>query len=149
MLSLSNEIAAILMEMLDEHGRAEIKRNEFAQQIGCVPSQINYVLSSRFTPEQGFVVESRRGGGGYIKITRVNYTDESMLMHIVNSIGSAIDEQTAKANIVNLHHSGLISTSQAQMMLAAVNENGYRMIDMGIRGSVRAAVLKQMLLACL
>ena len=86
-MSISNDIARMLLAMLDETGRAEIQRNELAEQLGCVPSQINYVISSRFTPENGYTVESRRGGGGYIKITRINYSaKEQMLMHIINCI---------------------------------------------------------------
>ena len=73
-MRLSDIIADEINRMLDESGdgSAEIKRNELASHIGCVPSQINYVISSRFVPEQGYIVESRRGGGGFIKITRVH-----------------------------------------------------------------------------
>ena len=60
-MSLSNDIARMLMEMLEQDGSTEIQRNELAQTLGCVPSQINYVISSRFTPEHGYIVESRRG----------------------------------------------------------------------------------------
>ena len=69
-MRLSDLIAAEINRMLDESedNSAEIQRNDFALRVGCVPSQINYVLSSRFIPEQGYIVESRRGGGGYIKI---------------------------------------------------------------------------------
>lgn len=70
-MNLSNNIAGIIMDMLERDGYTEIQRNELAQTLGCVPSQINYVISSRFTPEQGYIVESRRGGGGYIRISRV------------------------------------------------------------------------------
>ena len=63
-MSLSNRIAGLLMDMLESSGTTEIQRNELAQTLGCVPSQINYVIASRFTPEQGYIVESRRGGGG-------------------------------------------------------------------------------------
>ena len=65
-MSMSNEIAKLILDMLSDDGETEIQRNEMAQHLGCVPSQINYVISSRFTPEQGYIVESRRGGGGYI-----------------------------------------------------------------------------------
>ena len=83
-MRLSDLIAAEINKMLDEqNGIAEIQRNDFASQIGCVPSQINYVLSSRFIPEHGYIVESRRGGGGYIRITRVKLDKSSALMHIV------------------------------------------------------------------
>ena len=63
----------------NEDESVEIKRNELANTIGCVPSQINYVITSRFTPEQGYLVESQRGGGGYIRITRMSYNKESVL----------------------------------------------------------------------
>ena len=64
-MSLSSQITGMILEMLGNSGTIEIQRNELAQTIGCVPSQINYVIASRFTPEQGYIVESRRGGGGY------------------------------------------------------------------------------------
>ena len=93
-MSLSNQIARMLMEMLESDGTTEIQRNELAQTLGCVPSQINYVISSRFTPEQGYIVESRRGGGGYIKITKVKLDHPSLIMHTVNHIGDAVDYAT-------------------------------------------------------
>lgn len=146
-MNLSNEIARILTEMLEETGRAEIKRNEFAQQLGCVPSQINYVISSRFTPERGYTVESQRGGGGYIKITRINYnTKDQILMHIINSIGDSISEQSARAIVVNLNHSELLTADKARIILSALNENCYKAADSEIRPKIRAAILKQMLL---
>ena len=147
-MSISNEIARMLLAMLEETGRAEIQRNELAERLGCVPSQINYVISSRFTPENGYTVESRRGGGGYIKITRINYTaKEQMLMHIINSVGESIGEQSARAIIVNLNHGDFISADKARLILAAVNENCYKSVPTEFRGRIRAAVLKQMLLA--
>lgn len=86
-MNMSNEIANMILRMLENDGFTEIQRNELAQTIGCVPSQINYVISSRFTPEHGYIVESRRGGGGYVRISRVSYDKGSALMHVVNSIG--------------------------------------------------------------
>ena len=147
-MSISNEIAGMLLAMLEETGRAEIQRNELAERLGCVPSQINYVISSRFTPENGYTVESRRGGGGYIKITRINYTaKEQMLMHIINSVGDSIGEQSARAIIVNLNHNDFISADKARLILAATNENCYKAVPPEFRSRIRAAVLKQMLLA--
>ena len=77
-MNISNIIASMIQEMLENDGYTEIQRNELAQTLGCVPSQINYVISSRFTPEQGYIVESRRGGGGYIKITRASIDRNSI-----------------------------------------------------------------------
>lgn len=148
-MSISNDIARMLLAMLDETGRAEIQRNELAEQLGCVPSQINYVISSRFTPEQGFTVESRRGGGGYIKITRINYTaKEQMLMHIINSVGDSIGEHSAKSIVINLNHSEILSADKAKLILAALNDTCYKSVPTEYRGRIRAAVLKQMLLSC-
>ena len=147
-MSISNDIASILLAMLENEGRAEIQRNELAERIGCVPSQINYVISSRFTPENGYTVESRRGGGGYIKITRINYSaKEQMLMHIINSIGDTIGEQSARAIIINLNHGDFISAETAKLILAAMNETCYKSVPPEYRGRIRASVLKQILLA--
>lgn len=145
-MNLSKEIAEIIMQMLGDTGTAEIRRNDLAEQLGCVPSQINYVLSSRFTPEHGYMVESRRGGGGYIKITRVTYHYEALKMHLINSIGDAIDEKTCRANLQNLSSRGLLTEKEAALMAAALSENAYRDIPQALRNTVRAAVFKQMLL---
>nr|MBQ4317783.1 CtsR family transcriptional regulator [Clostridia bacterium] len=87
-MGISDMIAEMIEKMLEEGGgNAEIKRNDLAGQIGCVPSQINYVITSRFTPERGYVIESRRGGGGYIRITRKALHKSEYLMHMFASVG--------------------------------------------------------------
>lgn len=146
-MSLSNDIARILMEMLENNGTTEIQRNELAQSLGCVPSQINYVISSRFTPEQGYIVESRRGGGGYIKITRVQLDSPSLIMHTVNHIGDSIDYAACRINIMNLLHSGAINTPSAKLLLAATGENSLKNLPQPARDRVRASILKQMLIS--
>ena len=80
-MRISDYVANYILELLEENEdeSVEIKRNELANTIGCVPSQINYVITSRFTPEQGYLVESQRGGGGYIRITRMSYNKESFI----------------------------------------------------------------------
>ena len=98
-MNISNIIASMIQDMLENDGYTEIQRNELAQKIGCVPSQINYVISSRFTPEHGYIVESRRGGGGYIKITRASYDRNSLKMHLINSIGQSLNENTCRAHL--------------------------------------------------
>lgn len=145
-MNLSKEIADLIVQMLAENGSVEIRRNDLAERLGCVPSQINYVLSSRFTPEHGYIVESRRGGGGYIKITRVTYNYEALKMHLINSIGDAVDEKTCRAHLQNLCANGLLSQKEASIMAAALCENAYRDIPQAQRNMVRAAVFKQMLL---
>lgn len=146
-MNLSKEIADLIVQMLGDTGTAEIRRNDLAEQIGCVPSQINYVLSSRFTPENGYIVESRRGGGGYIKITRATYNYETLKMHLINSIGDKIDEKACRANLQNLHARGLLSDQEVSVMYAALRDNTYRDLSPDARDRVRASVFKQMLLA--
>lgn len=145
-MNLSKEIAEMILEMFDGSDTAEIRRNDLAEQIGCVPSQINYVLSSRFTPEHGYIVESRRGGGGYIKITRATYHYEALKMHLLNSIGEEIDERTCRANLENLCGHGILTKAQARLMFSALSDNVYRDVPKEHRNRLRAAIFKQMLL---
>ncbi len=146
-INLSNVIAQIITDMLNDKSEIEIQRNILAQDIGCVPSQINYVLSSRFTPERGFIVESRRGGGGCIRITRVSYDENTMLLQVIRNIGSALDESTAESHIINLLHHGLISKRDAAILSAAVSDSGYKGLPTEIRHLIRANVFKNMLLS--
>ena len=146
-MRISDFVAQYIIDMLEENdGGAEIKRNELAETIGCVPSQISYVITSRFTPEQGYIVESRRGGGGYIRITRVHMDKHTAVMHIIDSIGEKIDARTASAIIKELLTRELISLSAAKLLTAAVTERPYQTLPVEYRDSVRAAVLKNMLL---
>ena len=86
-MRMSDLIEEFIKELFEEGSEAiEIQRNELAQQFNCVPSQINYVISTRFKPSQGYYVESRRGGGGHITIKKVNNTREDYIMHIINHI---------------------------------------------------------------
>ena len=94
---ISDAIAKLIEEMINEgEGAAEIKRNDLAYRLGCVPSQINYVISSRFTPERGYIIESRRGGGGYIKIMRVRMDRNQYLMHVYNAVNDSIKRNIFK-----------------------------------------------------
>ena len=146
-MNISNIIADMIIEMIARDGEAEIRRNEFASRVGCVPSQINYVLTSRFTPEQGFIVESRRGGGGYIKITRVGCSRRSMIMHLVNSVGRRIDDAGVRANILNLLHQDFITERDAGLLLSAMSRSALRAAPPECADYIRADIFKQMLLA--
>ena len=147
-MRISDLVSQRILELLQasEDGIAEICRNDLAEQIGCVPSQINYVLTSRFTPEQGYLVESRRGGGGYIRITRVRIDRSSALMHLINTIGDSLDCNTGRIILDNLYHQQMLSPQAHSLMRAAMDDKCYRQVGQPVRDSVRAAVLKQMLL---
>lgn len=149
-MRMSDIITNAIMEMLQqsEMETAEIKRNELANIYGCVPSQINYVISSRFTPEQGYIVESKRGGGGYIKIRRIKVDRSSALMHLINSIGDEISSNTTRVFIENLSAQGLISEGAAVLISTATSDKCYSNIPVEHRPRLRASILKQMLIAC-
>lgn len=147
-MKISDLITQEILRMLadsQEH-TADIQRNMLANDIGCAPSQINYVLSSRFTPEHGYIIESHRGGGGYIRIRKVQINQSSALMHIINSIGDTIDKISAHIVIENCVQSGLITESAARLMYAAMSNNVIRSVPVTYGDSLRAAVLKEMLL---
>ena len=130
-MKMSDLVAQTILEMLDDHnGNAEIQRNELATTLGCVPSQINYVITSRFTPEQGYMVESRRGGGGYNRITRVH-----------------ADKVTAEVMIKNLYRQQLLDRKLANVMMVALSDRALATAPQSIRDSLRASIFKNMLIA--
>lgn len=146
-MKMSDLIADVILDMFDDKTpTVQIQRNDLAAQLGCVPSQINYVITSRFTPEQGYRIESRRGGGGYILITRAA-SKENALLSLINSIGNSIDERNAKIHLYNLSYQGLISDRAEKMMLSVISDSNFKGIEPEIKNQVRANQLKQMLIA--
>ncbi len=146
-MRISDLVTQRILQMLQEqNGSAEIRRNELAEALGCVPSQINYVITSRFTPEHGYNVESRRGGGGYIRITRVRVDRGTAVMHLVNSIGEEMDYPTARAIIGNLAEQELLVAQAAAAMEAAMRDRCYSGLPLPVRENLRANILKQMLI---
>ncbi len=146
-MRISDLVAEYILNMLDEQeGNAEIKRNELAVELGCVPSQINYVITSRFTPEQGYIVESRRGGGGYIRISRVSADHNHHIIDIVNSIGRNIDEITAIRIIQSLLQRNIVNELNARLMIIAISERNFADIPKEYHNHIRASIFKNMLL---
>lgn len=145
-MRISESIARFIQERLEEmDGTAEIQRNELANQFHCVPSQINYVITSRFTPELGYVVESRRGGGGYIRIRRV-VQDKPDIMHLVNCIGDSLDSQTAQVFVKNLLYNGVLSEESFRLVAAALSDKSYADVPVECRDALRARLLKNLLI---
>ena len=146
-MRMSDLVANYIMRALDESdGNAEIQRNVLAGELGCVPSQINYVITSRFTPEQGYIVESKRGGGGYIRITRVTTYRRSAIMHIVNSIGDKLSSSSAAIMLRNMKDSGIISAYDSALMSAALSDKAYGDTPPQKRDSLRASIFKNLLI---
>ena len=127
-------------------GSVNFSRSELADRCSCVPSQINYVLTTRFSPEHGYCVDSRRGGGGYIRITRVKMTRGQLLMHIINTIGKSIDSASAAAYISNMNSNEILSDSEAQLITAATSDYALAPAEKSQRDVLRASILKRCLL---
>lgn len=147
-MAVSDLIASFILEALeDSDGSAELQRSVLADKFNCVPSQINYVISTRFSPERGYVVESRRGGGGYIRISRVQLTDpRSVIMHTINSVGGSLDLRTAAAFLSNAVHQGVLAERDARLILAGIGDNALHSLPREIRDTVRSSIFKYMLL---
>ena len=146
-MRISDVIAAYIQELLEAaDGKAEIQRNELAGHLGCVPSQINYVITSRFTPEQGYLVESRRGGGGYIRITQVCTDPKSALIHVINAIGDTISCTSLILLLNNMEQRKLIASHDARMIGGAASDQSLSAVPAEQRDRVRAGIVKNMLI---
>ncbi len=144
---LTDHIARLIEEMLEEgNGQAEVKRNDLAARLGCVPSQVSYVITSRFTPERGYVTESRRGGGGYIRIVRVPMSKNSYLMHFFHAIGETLEEAEGRAYLRNLVDSGIITQREAGLAAAAISQKALEKVPNETKGNVRADIFRHMLM---
>ena len=147
---LSDHIASLIEKMLEEGGgSAEVRRNDLAQKIGCVPSQISYVLTSRFTPERGYVIDSRRGGGGYIRIVRVVHSGPQKLLYLIQErIGDTVTQAECNRMIAALQQEKLVTKEEAGIMCAAVNDTALSVpMPDTMKNALRAKVLKSMLTA--
>ena len=145
---LADTIAKIIEEMLDDAGGAlELQRNEMATRLGCVPSQISYVITSRFTPEKGYIIESRRGGGGCIKIVRKQMQSDEYLMHFFYAIGNSISEREVLAYLNNLIGNELISKKSYDIIAAATSNSALSNLAPEARDIVRAQIFRHTILA--
>jgi transcriptional regulator CtsR len=146
-MGITDLIAGFIQAELNEAGgELELQRSDLAQRFGCVPSQINYVMSTRFSPERGYIVESRRGGNGYIRITRVQVDRETLLMHVINSLGDELDLNSARAIVTNLVESEAVDPASGQALLSAISDNALRTVAREDRGALRADIAKQILI---
>lgn len=151
MRNISDAIESYMKNILVESskGAIEIQRNELAEQFSCVPSQINYVISTRFTLEKGYFVESKRGGGGYIRIQRIDLpAHQAIHNHLCESIGERIEQSAAEGLIYQLVEAEFISHREANLLRAAVSRDNL-MLKLPYRDEMRARLLKSMLLALL
>ncbi|SHI01641.1 CtsR family transcriptional regulator [Clostridium grantii] len=149
MARLSDIIEVFIKTMIEKDDNnnsvIEIKRNELANQFSCAPSQINYVLTTRFSSDKGYHVESKRGGGGYIKISKIQYEKDGPLMEVIKEkIGNRITYNSSKKIIDSLFENGIITEKEGYIMKSAINDRCLTLF-IGDINEIRAKILKSMI----
>ena len=143
-MNISDIIEGFIKDMFnEEEDYVEIQRNDLAEYFNCVPSQINYVIATRFKPSQGYYVESKRGGGGSIKIKKLNVTKSEYLMHIIQNIGDRISAN--EVYISDFLSYKIVDEKEAKLLKVATSDNVLN-ISKDIRDNLRARIFKNMLL---
>ena len=146
MAKLSNSIEEFLNELIEEaNGALEIQRSKISDHFNCAPSQINYVLTTRFTPYKGYYVESRRGGGGFIRIVKVEFQDHKKSLDLFRDfIGDSITKDKADLLIKELRRRDFISSREAELIRVSLSDRSLSLSDN--RNILRANILKNILL---
>lgn len=147
MSNISDVIEQYLKKVLQAQGKntIEIKRSEIANQFQCVPSQINYVINTRFTSEKGYIVESKRGGGGYIRIIRIQHQDKADLIdEIIQMVNPSLSQQAAIHVLERLRDDDLITDREEKIMFSAL-ERSTLAFQLPLRDEIRARILSAML----
>ena len=147
---LSDTIEEFIKDLMSEYeDKIDLQRNELAQHFKCAPSQINYVLATRFTPDRGYITESRRGGGGYIRVVRLRVDKgDHLFLLVTNRIGDEIAARDALDIVGRLVETGVVTKNEGALMCAAVSEKALNM-PLVLKDRVRASILKQMVLVLL
>lgn len=148
-MRLSDSIEQFIKELLNEEStEVELKRNELAEYFGCAPSQINYVLATRFSPDHGYLTESRRGGGGYIRIVRVVQTGSQRLMYLVNDrIGDSLSEEESLRLVSQLKDQRIVTEDEAALMASSVSARALAVpVPDALKNAMRAKMMKSMLM---
>jgi len=147
MRNISDIIEGYLKKVieLDDKGHVEIKRSEIAEQFQCVPSQINYVINTRFTADRGYLVESKRGGGGYIRIVRVRaHSKVELIETILESLERGASQTMTEDIVFRLIDEEVVSKREAKMMLAALDRTTLN-LPLPHRDELRSRILMAML----
>lgn len=143
--NISDIIEAYLKQVLDDEEMVEIRRSEMAHQFNCVPSQINYVIKTRFTVPKGYAVESKRGGGGYIRIVKVHVSDDqSLLEHLRSRVGEALSESDALAILQHLYDNQLLTKHEGDLLLAAMDHRVFEGLTQ-VENIIRARMVQSLL----
>jgi transcriptional regulator CtsR len=142
---LSDSIELFIKEMMEQSNEVALQRNELAQYFACAPSQINYVLATRFTPDRGYIIVSRRGGGGYIRVMRVDMDRDDVLSDLIsNRIGAQLSKRDAEGIITRLESQNIINQREATLLLAATGDLG--LPAAGLQDRARATAMKNIIM---
>ncbi|EHQ6781990.1 CtsR family transcriptional regulator, partial [Listeria monocytogenes] len=146
MKNISDIIEAYLKQVLESSEAVEIKRSEIADKFECVPSQINYVINTRFTMERGYIVESKRGGGGYIRIIKVKMNDKLQLLEAIISMvhDKKVSQSFSEDVILRLLEEEVITKKEARLMVAALDRE-VLILPLPDRDILRSRILEAML----
>lgn len=148
-MTVSDVIEQFLLETMGDDMYVNFNRNELAQYFSVAPSQINYVLSTRFTPERGYVIESRRGGGGSVRLIRVNIdTEDVLLKYIEETLNNGIDYSKGCQIVDRLYADGVYEESEARLIKAAISDKAL-IAPTVIKDKLRGSVLKSILIETL
>ena len=147
---LSDVIEEFIKSLIKQsEGELEFQRNELAEYFECAPSQINYVLATRFSLDRGYYIESRRGGGGFVRIVKLDLDEDDYLLYLINKrIGATISQQEAQDIVTNIMERGIINEREAAIIEAGLLDKVIS-IPTNVRGVIRANMLKAMLVAVL
>ncbi|EJT8453257.1 CtsR family transcriptional regulator [Listeria monocytogenes] len=148
MKNISDVIEAYLKQVLESSEAVEIKRSEIADKFECVPSQINYVINTRFTMERGYIVESKRGGGGYIRIIKVKMNDKLQLLEAIISMvhDKKVSQSFSEDVILRLLEEEVITKKEARLMVVALDRE-VLILPLPDRDILRSRILEAMLVA--
>ncbi len=144
-MRLSELIEEYIKEMFKDDDFVEFGRNDLAQYFNCVPSQINYVISTRFSPERGYYVESKRGGGGNIKIKRIDISKNNYITHLVNSLNKSLTQQDAEIIINNMFDYKIIDKNTAKLLKIISNDKVLG-LPVELRDEVRTRIFKNVII---
>ena len=150
MARISDIIAQFINDMIEDKKDKEviIQRNELADKFNCAPSQINYVLTTRFTSEKGYMIESRRGGGGYIIIKRIEYNNKEKQVEAINKdIGESLTYSAALLLLEHLYETNLITKRELEIVKISINDR--TLSNAEDKNKLRAEILKGIIMVIL
>ncbi len=145
-MKLSDIIEAYIKDLIEDENSVELRRNELADKFNCVPSQINYVISTRFIPELGFYVESRRGGGGYIKISKSSLPRQDYINDIIEKIDNKMSQSVVDVYLKEFLRYNILDEKIANLIRVALSDKSLAKVNLADRDYIRADIFKNLII---